>query len=158
MILSLLIGLAMFVLTLALGMVPTGVLIRIATSRNPRSLTRPSYPANSLLFQLAAVMMFLWHLVNIALWAIVFHFCGEFLWFDEAFYHSAVNYSSLGYGDIVMSQRWRLLGPLEAIDGIVMFSLSTALIFALLMQLIERRRHAKANTGVDQGALRGEEK
>jgi hypothetical protein len=49
------------------------------------------------------------------------------------------NYSSLGYGDIVMSTRWRLLGPLETIDGIVMFGISTALIFALLMRLIERR-------------------
>ena len=42
-----------------------------------------------------------------------------------------------------MSTRWRLLGPLEAIDGIVMFGISTALIFALLMRLIERRIRAK---------------
>jgi hypothetical protein len=43
-----------------------------------------------------------------------------------------------------MSVRWRLLGPLEAMNGIVMFSLSTALMFALLMRLIERRLAAKA--------------
>ena len=54
-----------------------------------------------------------------------------------------MNFSSLGYGDIVMSVRWRLLGPLEAMNGIVMFSLSTALMFALMMRLIERRLAAK---------------
>jgi hypothetical protein len=55
-----------------------------------------------------------------------------------------VNFSTLGYGDIVMSVRWRLLGPLEAMNGIVMFSLSTALMFALMMRLIERRLAARA--------------
>ena len=87
--------------------------------------------------------MLLAHLVNIALWALLLCLCGEFAGFEAAYYHSAVNYSSLGYGDIVMSTRWRLLGPLETIDGIVMFGISTALIFALLMRLIERRIKAK---------------
>jgi hypothetical protein len=47
----------------------------------------------------------------------------------------------------VMSTRWRLLGPLEAIDGIVMFGISTALVFALMMRLIERRLKAKEPSG-----------
>jgi hypothetical protein len=37
--------------------------------------------------------------------------------FETAFYFSAQNYTALGYGDVVLSQRWRLLGPLEAING-----------------------------------------
>lgn len=41
-----------------------------------------------------------------------------------------------------MSGRWRLLGALEAVDGIVMFGISTALIFALMMRLIEQRLKA----------------
>jgi hypothetical protein len=55
-----------------------------------------------------------------------------------------VNFASLGYGDIVMSVRWHLLGPMEAMNGIVLFGLSTALMFALMMRLIERRLGAKA--------------
>ena len=81
--------------------------------------------------------------MDIALWALLHCLCGEFAEFEAAYYHSAVNFSSLGYGDIVMSARWRLLGPLEAMNGIVMFALSTALIFALLTRLIERRLQAK---------------
>ena len=142
MILSLSLGLGMYVLMLCVQMVPIAILIRIATSRHPRSLMRPSYGANFILLQLVAALVLLTHLVNIALWAVLFCLCGEFAGFEAAYYHSAVNYSSLGYGDIVMSMRWRLLGPLEAIDGIVMFGISTALIFALMMRLIERRMKA----------------
>jgi len=92
---------------------------------------------------MAALLLALAHLVDIALWALLYCLCGEFAEFEAAFYHSAVNFSSLGYGDIVMSARWRLLGPLEAMNGIVMFSLSTALMFTLLARLIQRRLKAK---------------
>ncbi|TMQ34221.1 MAG: two pore domain potassium channel family protein [Planctomycetota bacterium] len=143
MILLLALGLGMYVLTLAVQMAPVAVLIHIATKRHPGSLLRPSYRANLILLQLLAALLLLAHLVNIGLWAVLLCLCGEFAGFEAAYYHSAVNYSSLGYGDIVMSTRWRLLGPLEAIDGIVMFGISTALIFALLMRLIERRIKAK---------------
>src|SRR6478735_700791 len=40
-------------------------------------------------------------LAQIALWAVAFMLCGEFDDFEEAFYHSAVNFTTLGYGDIV---------------------------------------------------------
>ena len=100
-------GLGMYVLTLAVQMVQVVILVRIASSTHPQSLLRPSYLRNFILLQSVAVLMFLVHLVNIALWAVLFWFCGEFAGFETAFYHSAVNYSSLGYGDIVMSMRWR---------------------------------------------------
>jgi hypothetical protein len=143
MILLLAVGLGMFVLTLCVQMAPIAILIRIVTSKHPLSLTRPSYGWNFILLQVVAALVLLAHLVNIALWALLFWLCGEFADFEAAYYHSAVNYSSLGYGDIVMSMRWRLLGPLEAIDGIVMFGISTALIFALLLRLIDRRMKAE---------------
>src|SRR5271166_4764349 len=79
------------------------------------------------------------HLVEIGLWALVFDLCGEFLDFVVSFYHSATNYTTLGYGDIVMSARWRLLGPLEAADGMLMFGVSTAMIFAVVQRLIQTR-------------------
>src|SRR5262245_6297687 len=111
MILVLAIGVGMYVLTLAVQMVPVITLIHIASSKQPQSLLQPSYKRNFILLQLVAALMLLVHLVNIALWAVLFRLCGEFATFDSAYYHSAVNYSSLGYGDIVMSMRWRLLGP-----------------------------------------------
>jgi hypothetical protein len=70
------------------------------------------------------------HLIEIAAWALVFELCGEFRGFAAAFYFSAENYTTLGYGDVVMSAGWRLLGPLEAADGMLMFGLTTAIILA----------------------------
>ena len=82
------------------------------------------------------------HLIEIALWAIVLLLCGEMATFETAFYVSAENYTALGYGDIVLSGRWRLLGPLEAVNGLLLFGLSTAVMFAVLNRLITNRlRH-----------------
>ena len=79
------------------------------------------------------------HLVEVALWAELFVICGEFTSLAIAYYHSAVNYTTLGYGDLVMTPSWRLLGPLEAADGALMFGVSTAMIFAIAQRLA----HAK---------------
>ncbi len=87
----------------------------------------------------AVCFAFLAHLVEIALWAKVFLLCGEFRDFGTACYHSAVNYTTLGYGDIIMSPAWRLLGPLEAADGALMFGVSTAMVFAVTQRLLVAR-------------------
>jgi hypothetical protein len=79
------------------------------------------------------------HLIEMALWAVVFVRCGEFADFGTAYYHSAVNYTTLGYGDLVMSPRWRFLGPLEAANGMLLFGVTTAMVFALIQWLIQAR-------------------
>ena len=79
------------------------------------------------------------HLVEVGLWALLFVICGEFPAFGAAYYHSAVNYTTLGYGDMVMSPAWRLLGPLEAANGMLMFGVSTAMIYAVIHRLIQTR-------------------
>jgi hypothetical protein len=79
------------------------------------------------------------HLVEISLWAIVYLLCGVMATFDKAFYFSAENYTALGYGDLVLSGRWRILGPLEAINGLLVIGLSTAGMFVVLNRLITDR-------------------
>ena len=79
------------------------------------------------------------HLIQIAIWAITLLLVGEMPNFEKAFYYSAENYTALGYGDIVLSDQWRLLGPLEAINGLLLFGLSTAVMFAILSRLIASR-------------------
>jgi hypothetical protein len=79
------------------------------------------------------------HLLEITIWALVFVFCGEFAQFAGAFYHSAVNYTTLGYGDVVMTPSWRLLGPLEAADGMLMFGVSTAIIVSVIQLMVRTR-------------------
>lgn len=79
------------------------------------------------------------HLLEIGVWAALFMLCGEFPAFATAYYHSAVNYTTLGYGDLIMTPPWRLLGPLEAATGMLMFGVSTAIVFAVIQRLIYAR-------------------
>lgn len=85
------------------------------------------------------------HLLQMALWAGAFIWCGQFSDWESAFYHSTVNFASLGYGDIVMSKEWRLLGSLEAATGVMMFGISSAMLFAVLSKIILLRSSATAN-------------
>jgi hypothetical protein len=89
------------------------------------------------------VMMF-GNFVQIAVWGTLFVWLGEFDELYEAIYHSAVNYASLGYGDIVMSKSWKLLGPLEAVNGVLMLGMSAAALMAILQQLIKAQRGSLA--------------
>jgi len=68
----------------------------------------------------------------------VFMNLGEFTDFATAFYHSTVNFATLGYGDLVMSEKRRLLGALEAVNGVLMIGLSTSVLFAILNVLMQR--------------------
>ncbi len=50
-----------------------------------------------------------------------------------------MNYTTLGYGDVIMSPSWKLFGPLEAADGMLMFGVSTAMVISVI-QLIFRTK------------------
>ena len=75
------------------------------------------------------------HLVEIAVWAL-------YIWRQEclpdlesSFYFSGVTYTTVGYGDLVLSNHWRLLGPVEGLTGILMCGLSTGFFFAIVSRL-----------------------
>jgi hypothetical protein len=77
--------------------------------------------------------------VQIVIWGLLFIGLGEFKTLFDAVYHSAVNFTSLGYGDVVMSTRWKLMGPLEAVNGILMLGMTSAALVAIMQHLIKVR-------------------
>ncbi|MDR3618754.1 MAG: ion channel [Paludisphaera borealis] len=85
-------------------------------------------------------------LTQVALWAVAFVICGALPDFATAYYHSAVNFTTLGYGDIVMAPEWRLLGPLEAANGVLMFGVSASAMFAVTSRLLELRLKGQHDT------------
>ena len=87
----------------------------------------------------ATVVALAAHLLAIATWALVFSLCGEFSQFAEAVYYSGLNYTTLGDSDAVISPSWKLLAPLEGANGMLMFGVSTAMLFALVQRLIQTR-------------------
>jgi hypothetical protein len=57
----------------------------------------------------------------------------------DVLYFAFVNDTTLGYGDVVRSERWRLLGPIAAMNGVLLFGWSTAVIFEMLRQAMRSR-------------------
>ena len=84
------------------------------------------------------LLLVIGNLGQIAIWTLLFLFLNEFQQFSTAFYHSAVNFGSLGYGDIVMSDEHKLLGALEAINGVLMIGVSTTALMIPFKDAIQK--------------------
>ena len=132
------VGVVASVCTTAIFLLPLRATIHLV--RRQRSLGSIGTPWTDVaIFARVVFYASLGHLVGIGFWALLFMTCREFRDFGTAFYHSAVNYTSLGYGDLIMSPSWRLLGPLETANGALLFGVSTAMIFAVILWLIQIR-------------------
>jgi hypothetical protein len=78
------------------------------------------------------------HLAEITFWAFTLDMCGAVTEISSALYSSAGSYTTSG-SDIVLPPQWKLLGPFEAVSGMLMFGVSTAFIFAVVQRLIHAR-------------------
>lgn len=78
------------------------------------------------------------HMIEVAIWALVYNLLGVGPEHVSPFYFALVNFTTLGYGDVVPVARWRLLGPLTAMNGILLLGWSTAAIFAVLSSQLPR--------------------
>jgi hypothetical protein len=80
-------------------------------------------------------LMFLVSLVEIWAWAATYLVLNAIEGFDRAFYFSTVTFTTLGYGDIVLDQRWRLLASFEAANCIIMFGWTTAIVVTTVQHI-----------------------
>ncbi len=135
---NILIGVLVMILCLVLQAVLASFAVHFYGRR------RDSLPQRSALGGLAViigvmVLLLAGNFAQIAIWAALFQMLGEFEVYADAFYHSAVNFATLGYGDIVMSSAHRVLGPLEAVNGVLMIGVSTAVLMATLQDALRNR-------------------
>jgi hypothetical protein len=138
MLIAILIGTGTLVLNLAIQVAALVLVMRFLLRRLDTIPRRPDFVTEVWMLGIVLAMLFAGHVLQFATWAFLFLAVREFADFQTAFYHSVVNFTSLGYGDIVMSPRWRLLGALEAANGILMFGLTTGGLMALMSRLFAR--------------------
>ena len=140
--LKLLIGSGMIIINLGIQVWAVSWVLRVfegEADNEPRS-----FSLGHLTKVLSIMMMFLFvgHILQFTTWALLFTMLGDpnIPNFGVAFYHSVVNFTSLGYGDIVMSPDWRLLGALEAANGVLMFGLTAGLVLAVMNNALQDNR------------------
>lgn len=105
--------------------------------RNRRPTGQSSFWSSLLVIMGVMLLLLLGNMAQIGIWALLFVLLDEFEQFREAFYHSAVNFSTLGYGDIVMSSDHRVLGPLQALNGVLMIGVSTAALMSAMQDAMK---------------------
>ncbi len=78
------------------------------------------------------------HVVESWIWALVYYGLDEFSDMETALYFSVVTSTTLGYGDLMLSAKWRILSTFEAMGGLILFGASTGFLMALVKRLIDR--------------------
>ncbi len=138
--LSFCIGIALLILSVGVQSLVTVALIALLRKAERTGWYEGPFIRIAVMLQAIAALLAASFLLQTALWAAVFLALGEFNDFATAYYHSAVNYATLGYGDIVMSESRRLLGPLQAINGLLMGGFSASVLFSAGSRIFEKRK------------------
>lgn len=130
-------GGAASVATVAIHALVMTLVVRVAQAAGRRDTS--ASPSLRLAGTMVATVMVLMaaHVAEVLAWALVYRLTGAAPAGAE-FYFAFVNYTTLGYGDIVPAERWRLLGPMAAMNGVLMFGWSTAVIFEVLRKTLPR--------------------
>ena len=97
-----------------------------------RAMNRWGFRPVTLLVTGLTCWLILIHVTEIAVWGLFYAWQGCLPDLESAIYFSGVTYTTVGYGDLVLPKPWRMLAPLEALTGILMYGLSTGLFFAMV--------------------------
>ena len=113
--------------------------VRVAQRADERSKSRSAFLLVAIMIPTVAVLM-ITHTFEVFVWASGYMLVNAAPTepFSDLVYFAFVNYTTLGYGDIVPTVRWRLLGPMTAMNGVLLFGWSTAVIFEVLRRTLER--------------------
>lgn len=79
------------------------------------------------------------HIIQTSLWAVFYYVQNLFSDFETSLYFSMVSFTTLGYGDVLLPRKWRLLGVIEGISGVLLCGVSTAFLFAVVNAMFQFR-------------------
>ena len=87
---------------------------------------------------------FLSHVVQIWIWALFYLIVKDFHTVEEALYFSTSTFTTLGFGDIVLDENWRLITTFQSANGFILFGWSTAFIFEIMSKLYRDEKITKS--------------
>lgn len=132
------VGFGMTLACLVLQALATAVAARYFANHTKRAAEAKSWRKVFLQFSMLMIILMIGNIVQVVLWAGLYRLFGAIRDFEEALYFSGVTFTSLGYGDVVLKGRIRLLAPLQAANGLMMFGVTTAVFIAAVQRAIAR--------------------
>lgn len=136
---QILLGGGINIINIAIHALLMTTVVRVAQRVDERSRSRSALLLVAVLMPTVSVLMII-HTLEVFVWASAYSLVdvAPAESFGDLVYFAFVNYTTLGYGDIIPTPRWRLLGPMTAMNGVLLFGWSTAVIFEVLRKTLER--------------------
>ena len=131
---------------MALCVTSHAVAIALLFRRNAGSaeFTDPRFWVQTWCFIRVAAWLIGVHVFEISLWAVYYRIGQVMPDVQSALYFSSVTYTTVGYGDLVLPDRWRLVGGIEALTGILMCGWSTGYFFTIVTRMQQARQNGIA--------------
>ncbi len=112
-------------------------------------------PGQALLILLTVFALFGLHTIEIWLYAVLYSALHELKTFEEALYFSTTTFVTIGYGDVVLSPRWRIIASIEGANGLILIGWSTAFLMTVTtrLRLLEHQWMERAETAAKEEAV-----
>lgn len=133
--LSLAIGTAMAAVTVLVHFWGLLLLAWIMNRQGHRLRPNVNHVHRALVILMVVLGIFALHSVEIWLYAVLYLALGEMQHLEEALYFSTAAFSTIGFGDVVMSPRWRIISVIEGANGWILFAWSTAFLIGVTTRL-----------------------
>jgi hypothetical protein len=136
MLFQLLAGALVSVINIGIHALVTVVAVWIARGAGLRKVVWPRLHLMGVMMATAAVLQAA-HALEVLVWAWTYHIVQAAPPGSDLLYFAFVNYTTLGYGDITPVREWRLIGPLTAMNGVLLFGWSAAILFEVLRKTLD---------------------
>jgi hypothetical protein len=134
---QLLVGAAISACNITIHALVMTLVVRVAQVMAERRVARSSSWLASVMIVVVLVLMGA-HTAEVMLWALAYRIVDAAPAGTGLVYFAFVNYTTLGYGDVVPVPHWQLLGPITAMNGVLLFGWSTAVIFEVLRRAMAK--------------------
>jgi len=141
---QLLVGVAVSACNIAIHAFLMAAVIWAARIAGAITTSRPSLRLITVMIATVSFLMAA-HLAEILVWSLAYAMVGAAPKGTGLIYFAFVNYTTLGYGDVTPVERWHLLGPMTAMNGVLLFGWSTAVVFEVLRRTLMTSRSEEGN-------------
>jgi hypothetical protein len=131
MLVQFLVGGIVSVINISIHALVMTAVVGVARATGTKKRSHPSLRLITTMIATVSVLMAA-HVLEVFVWSLAYSIVDAAPAGTNLVYFAFVNYATLGYGDVIPVEGWRLLGPITAMSGALMFGWSTAVIYEVL--------------------------